>query len=168
MLVWAKRHWVETPIDLHGLSVHLAIAEVYRLELIAIPAAGAGPDLDALELRRARAVARISAPEHHTPRRTAPQPNGGTLYRGPIRGNIRGRANVPDTATGKPEVGVRITLLPGGEVLDIKLVKSSGNRIYDEAILRAIRSASPLPVPPANSELFPQFRDLILKIEHER
>lgn len=89
-------------------------------------------------------------------------------WRGRIRDKIRGRANVPDTVTGKPEVEVRITLLPGGEVLDIKLEKSSGNRIYDEAILRAIRSASPLPVPPASSELFPQFRDLRLKIEHER
>lgn len=98
----------------------------------------------------------------------ASRQNEVNLYRGRIRDKIRGRANVPDTVTGKPEVEVRITLLPGGEVLDIKLVKSSGNRIYDEAILRAIRSASPLPVPPANSELFPQFRDLILKIEHER
>jgi colicin import membrane protein len=98
----------------------------------------------------------------------ASRQNEVNLYRGRIRDKIRGRANVPDTVTGKPEVEVRITLLPGGEVLDIKLVKSSGNRIYDEAILRAVRSASPLPVPPANSELFPQFRDLILKIEHER
>lgn len=89
-------------------------------------------------------------------------------WRGRIRDKIRGRANVPDTVSGKPEVEVRITLLPGGDVLDIKLEKSSGNRIYDEAILRAIRSASPLPVPPADSELFPQFRDLRLKIEHER
>lgn len=89
-------------------------------------------------------------------------------WRGRIRDKIRGRANVPDTVTGRPEIEVRITLLPGGEVLDIRMEKSSGNRIYDDAILRAIRSASPLPVPPANSELFPQFRDLRLKIEHER
>ncbi len=85
-----------------------------------------------------------------------------------IRAKIRGRANVPDTVTGRPEIQVRITILPGGEVLDIKIEKPSGNRIYDEAIVRAIRSASPLPVPPANSELFPRFRDLKLNIEHER
>lgn len=89
-------------------------------------------------------------------------------YRDRIRDKIRGRANVPDTVTGKPVVAVRITLLPGGEVLDIRVEKSSGNRIYDEAILRAIRSASPLPVPPASSELFPQFRDLRLNIDHDR
>lgn len=85
-----------------------------------------------------------------------------------IKDKIRGRANIPDTVTGKPEVKVRIRVLPGGEVLDISIVKSSGNPVYDTAIERAIRSAQPLPVPPANSELFPQFRDLILNIEHDR
>lgn len=89
-------------------------------------------------------------------------------FRGRIRDKIRGRANVPDTVRGKPEVQVRITILPGGEVLEARVVRASGNRVYDDAILRAIRSASPLPVPPANSELFPTFRDLILNFEHER
>lgn len=85
-----------------------------------------------------------------------------------IRASIRGRANVPDTVTGKPEVHVRIRILPGGEVLDIATTKRSGNPTYDTAIERGIRSASPLPVPPANSELFPQFRELNLIIQHER
>jgi colicin import membrane protein len=85
-----------------------------------------------------------------------------------IRAKIRGRANVPDTVTGKPEIQVRITILPGGEVLDIRIERPSGNRIYDESIIRAIRSASPLPVPSPDSELFPRFRDLKLNIEHER
>jgi colicin import membrane protein len=85
-----------------------------------------------------------------------------------IKARIRGRANVPDTVTGQPEVQVRIRILPGGDVLDIAIVRSSGNRIYDAAIERAIRSAQPLPVPPADSELFPQFRDLNLNIRHER
>jgi colicin import membrane protein len=85
-----------------------------------------------------------------------------------IKAKIRGRANVPDTVTGKPSVQVRIRILPGGEVLDMTISRSSGNRVYDAAIERAIRSASPLPVPDANSELFPTFRDLTLNIEHER
>ena len=85
-----------------------------------------------------------------------------------IKAKIRSRANVPDTVTGKPSVQVRIRILPGGEVLDMTISRSSGNRVYDTAIERAIRSASPLPVPEANSELFPTFRDLTLNIEHER
>jgi colicin import membrane protein len=85
-----------------------------------------------------------------------------------IKAKIRGRANVPDTVTGTPEVHVRIRILPGGEVLDIAVTKPSGNPAYDTAIERAIRSASPLPVPDARSELFPIFRDLNLQIRHER
>jgi colicin import membrane protein len=46
-------------------------------------------------------------------------------------------------------------------------VRSSGNRAFDEALERGIRSAQPLPLPP-NPELFPQFRELNLIIEHER
>ena len=85
-----------------------------------------------------------------------------------IRNKIRGRANVPDTVVGNPEVAVRIRVLPGGEVLDITITKKSGNPAYDAAIERGIRSASPLPVPEANSELFPRFRELNLNFKHER
>jgi colicin import membrane protein len=85
-----------------------------------------------------------------------------------IRNRIRARANVPDTVTGKPEVHVLIKILPGGEVLDITITKRSGNPSYDTAIERGIRSASPLPVPAVTSELFPQFRELNLIIQHER
>ncbi len=89
-------------------------------------------------------------------------------WRAKIQARIRARANVPDTVTGNPEVQVRIRILPGGEVLDISVTKRSGNPTYDAAIERAIRSASPLPVPPPDSELFPLFRDLNLNIRHER
>jgi colicin import membrane protein len=85
-----------------------------------------------------------------------------------IRTKIRSRANVPDTVIGNPDVTVLVRVLPGGEVLDITITKRSGNPTYDAAIERGIRSASPLPVPPANSELFPQFRELSLNIRHER
>jgi colicin import membrane protein len=85
-----------------------------------------------------------------------------------IKAKIRGKANVPDSVRGNPRLQVRIRILPGGDVLDIVITRPSGNPVYDTAIERAIRSAQPLPVPPASSELFPRFRDLILNIEHER
>jgi colicin import membrane protein len=69
-------------------------------------------------------------------------------------------------ATGA-EVNVRIRILPGGDVLDIQVTRGT-NPTYSSAIERAIRSAQPLPVPPANSELFPEFRDLNLNFRHER
>jgi colicin import membrane protein len=89
-------------------------------------------------------------------------------YKSAIQAKIRQRANVPDNVIGNPEVQVLIRVLPGGEVLDITITKRSGNPTYDSAIERGIRSASPLPVPPANSELFPQFRELNLNFRHER
>ncbi len=85
-----------------------------------------------------------------------------------IRAKIRARANVPDTVVGNPDVTFLVRVLPGGEVLDVTVTKKSGNPTYDSAIERGIRSASPLPVPPASSELFPQFRELNLNIRHER
>jgi colicin import membrane protein len=85
-----------------------------------------------------------------------------------IRAKIRSRANVPTTVTGTPTPTFLIRVLPGGEVLDITLTKPSGNPAYDAAMERAIRSASPLPVPAANSELFPQFRELNLNLPYER
>ncbi|HUQ29112.1 MAG TPA: TonB family protein [Usitatibacter sp.] len=89
-------------------------------------------------------------------------------YKTAIQAKIRQRANVPDTVIGNPEVQVLIRVLPGGEVLDITITRRSGNPTYDSSIERGIRSASPLPVPPANSELFPQFRELNLNFRHER
>ncbi len=84
-----------------------------------------------------------------------------------IRRKILSRANVPDTVPTGAELNVRIRILPGGDVLDFT-VTSSTNPTYRAAIERAIRSASPLPVPPVNSELFSQFRDLNVNFKHER
>jgi colicin import membrane protein len=88
-------------------------------------------------------------------------------YKGKIVAKIRSRSNIPDNVSGRPKAEFKLTLLPTGEVLFATLVKSSGNRAYDEALERGIRSAQPLPLPP-NPELFPQFRELNLIIEHER
>ena len=48
---------------------------------------------------------------------------------------------------GNPEAVFKVTQLPSGEVLSVKLSKSSGNRPLDEAIERAILKSSPLPKP---------------------
>jgi len=84
-----------------------------------------------------------------------------------IKAKILNRAIVPDTVPTGTEVVVHIRILPGGDVLDINVTRST-NPTYSAAIERAIRSAQPLPVPPPNSDLFPQFRDLNLNFRHER
>lgn len=44
---------------------------------------------------------------------------------------------------------VVITIEKDGRVSDVKMGQSSGNRKFDASVLEAIRSASPLPIPPA-------------------
>jgi colicin import membrane protein len=117
--------------------------------------------------RREQEAARI-AEERRRAEQVAKQQSEIDKWVTGIRAKIRGRANVPDTVIGNPEVTVRIRVLPGGEVLDITITKRSGNPAYDTAIERGIRSASPLPVPPPDSELFPRFRELNLNFRHER
>ena len=75
-----------------------------------------------------------------------------------IKRNIVMPPDVPDNA--KAEFAV--TLLPGGSVLSVRLVKPSGAAAYDSAVERAILKAQPLPLP-LDVSLFSRFRELHLK-----
>ena len=88
-------------------------------------------------------------------------------YTSKIAALIRNRANIPDTVTGRPKVTVRLRLLVNGVVFDAQVVTPSGNRVYDEAVERAINGIRQWPLP-ENPELFGANRTLTLNIEHER
>lgn len=88
-------------------------------------------------------------------------------YASKIRSLISSRANIPDTVSGKPVVQVKLRLLVNGAVFDAQVVKPSGNRVYDEAVERAINGIKNWPLP-SNAELFGGRRELILNVEHER
>ena len=60
-----------------------------------------------------------------------------------------------------------MVLLPGGEVLHVKLRRGSGVAVYDSAVERAILRAQPLPLPP-DPALFKDFRELNLKFRPEK
>ena len=64
-----------------------------------------------------------------------------------IRGKIRANIVMPLDIKGNPEAVFDVIQIPTGEVIDVKLRKSSGNRAYDDAVERAIRKSSPLPKP---------------------
>ena len=82
-------------------------------------------------------------------------------YAAKIRGKIKGNMNISGLVIqGNPEAVFKVTQLPSGEVLNVKLGKSSGNKLLDDAIERAILKSSPLPKPD-QPELFQ--RDLELK-----
>ncbi|MGH8618064.1 MAG: cell envelope integrity protein TolA [Burkholderiales bacterium] len=82
-------------------------------------------------------------------------------YIAAIREKIKRFVILPPNIQGNPEGEFDVILLPGGEVLDVRLRKSSGNKAYDEAVERAIRKAQPLPIPPDPTQ-FQQFRELRL------
>ncbi|MGB5535921.1 MAG: cell envelope integrity protein TolA, partial [Thiogranum sp.] len=54
---------------------------------------------------------------------------------------------------------VEVRLIPGGEVIDAQIVRSSGNPAFDRSVESAVFKASPLPVP-SDSEVMEQFRSL--------
>lgn len=80
-----------------------------------------------------------------------------------IAGKIRRYIVLPPGVSKDIRAEFRVTLLPGGEVLNVSLARSSGNEAYDSAVERAILKAQPLPLPPAEQNLFNRFRDLRLK-----
>lgn len=68
-------------------------------------------------------------------------------YLGRIRGKIRGNIVLPPEIKGNPEAIFEVTQLPSGEVLSVRLKRSSGHAALDAAIERAILKSSPLPKP---------------------
>ncbi|MFM9881458.1 MAG: cell envelope integrity protein TolA, partial [Burkholderiales bacterium] len=70
-----------------------------------------------------------------------------------IRSKIRGNVLVPDGINGNPEAVFDVVQLPSGEVVNVRLRKSSGVKAYDESVERAILKSSPLPRPDS-PELF--------------
>ncbi|MEO8537066.1 MAG: cell envelope integrity protein TolA [Betaproteobacteria bacterium] len=64
-----------------------------------------------------------------------------------IRSRIRGYLTLPPDIAGNPEAIFDVVQLPTGEIIEVKLRKSSGIRAYDDAVQRAILKASPLPRP---------------------
>ena len=75
-------------------------------------------------------------------------------YVAKIQAKIRSNMNIPPEVSGNPQVTYEITLLPTGEVLDVRLVKGSGIASYDVAAERAIRKSAPLPIPKDDPSLF--------------
>ena len=68
-------------------------------------------------------------------------------YIAKLKGKIRGNIVLPPNIPGNPEAIFDVVQLPTGEIMDIRLRKSSGHKPYDDAVERAIRKASPLPKP---------------------
>jgi colicin import membrane protein len=81
-------------------------------------------------------------------------------YKAAIEARIKRFIVEPPNVQGNPVAEVDIIVLPGGEVLDVRTRKASGQTTWDNACERAIRRAQPLPLPPPDSPIFKEFREL--------
>jgi colicin import membrane protein len=88
-------------------------------------------------------------------------------YMDGIRTKVRRFVLVPPSLQGNPQAEVSVTLLPGGEVLDVRISKSSGNAAYDAAIEAAIRKAQPFTVPAGDQfqQYFRRFNMIFRPVE---
>lgn len=87
---------------------------------------------------------------------TAQQSSGPSPgYAGRVAARIKPNVVFTDVAPGNPRAEVEVRTLPDGTITSSRLVKSSGNAAWDDAVLRAIDRTASLPrdtdgrVPPA-------------------
>ena len=85
-----------------------------------------------------------------------------TDYLGRIRGKIRGNIVVPPEVKGNPEAVFDVTQLPSGEIVTVRLKRTSGHATLDAAIERAILKSNPLPKPEP-ADLFSRSLELRFK-----
>jgi len=72
-------------------------------------------------------------------------------YISQIRRKVQQSWILPQDLQGNIAAVFEIVQLPSGDVISIKLIKSSGNPAYDAAVERGIIKASPLPLPEPRS-----------------
>lgn len=87
-------------------------------------------------------------------------------YKAMILDSIGRQWNIPDNANKSLSSQFRIRLAPDGEVLEVSLLRSSGDPILDRSAQTAIKKASPLPVP-ADPQTFNLFREISLTVRPE-
>lgn len=86
-------------------------------------------------------------------------------YRHLILQSIAQQWIVPPELNKKLETKLMVKLAPGGMVLEVVIVKTSGNPVLDRSAQTAVYKASPLPVPKNN--LFNTFRQINLSVRPE-
>lgn len=87
-------------------------------------------------------------------------------YRHLILQSITQQWIIPPKLNKHLETKLAVRLAPGGMVLEVLIVKSSGNPVLDRSAQTAVYKASPLPVP-KNSGLFNSFRQINLTVRPE-
>jgi colicin import membrane protein len=107
---------------------------------------------DQLARELSTAAPKSAAPATGVPAPAA-DPNALAGWTDQVSAKVRANIVLPPDLVGNPEATFDVFLLPTGEVQSVKLVRSSGNRVLDDAWERAILKSSPLPRP-AKPEVF--------------
>lgn len=84
-----------------------------------------------------------------------------------IKRKVTQNWNRPGSVSGNLKCKIRIGLIPSGDVMSVVLVESSGNALFDESAERAVRKASPLPVP-KDPTIFKGFRSFNLEFAPDK
>lgn len=66
-------------------------------------------------------------------------------YAGKLIARVKPNIVLTDPVSGQPAAVVEVRAAPGGAILSRRLVKSSGNQVWDDAVLRAIDRTAELP-----------------------
>ena len=80
-------------------------------------------------------------------------------YKALIRQKVSRNWNRPAGTRAGLKCVVRVRLVPGGEVLQATVVRSSGDTVFDRSVENAVYKAAPLPLPP-DADLFDYFREI--------
>lgn len=88
-------------------------------------------------------------------------------YQQILSSRIRRFVVEPPNLPGNAQAEFEVVQIPGGEVLSVKLKRSSGVPAYDSAVERAILRAQPLPSPPPPLT-FSDVRELTLRFRPEK
>ena len=87
-------------------------------------------------------------------------------YQFAIAQKIRRNWAVPASAGPETRCSVRVTQLPGGEVVSVNIISCNGDAAVQRSVEAAIRRSSPLPEP-SNPDLFDRNLTLNLTLERE-
>ena len=86
-------------------------------------------------------------------------------YRSLIKAEVTRHWNIPATAHDDLICEVKVRLIPSGDVVDVQIIKSSGDAAFDHSVEKAVYRAAPLSVPPVESGLFDEFREVVFQFE---
>lgn len=88
-------------------------------------------------------------------------------FTGLIRQQVQSQWRYPPAVDASMEVELRLSLVPTGEVIQVQIIKSSGNQALDRSVEQAVKKASPLPVPDDIAVFEQNFRHFTMKFRPE-